>query len=505
METLVGKPPLRTRRRVLLRSDNAEYTGFASLFALIALIALVVIGVIERNIVQTLVFGVAFGAIGVTVVALEIRTGPLSKTWLSAFMLVYAARTIVVVMLHFGLNFTEHGPWWNFGDEGGDELGFWLHSEPALQAWQQGGMDAWTAGELLHVFRNYIGWLHLVGFIRFIGEMLGGSSTLHVKLFLCMAGALCVPYTYGLARSVLDEKRAKVAALLAFALPDYWFFSATIMRDIFVCAANIALFYHVFLLLHRRFSWLRTLLIILLNFYLVRFLRADLALINTGIIIITAAWVIAPKLQSPAVRIVLILCTISAVVVSVLNVNVVSSTMDSFTSGRYTEASAVEERILSVKNQALEDAGSGSFGANILRTSIWIRWPSVSALFLLQPIPPWSAMHDITKGYMLKAILLTVCATGWYAFLIYLPSGFGSCLKHRTAGVSSLLIAASLYIVLFGLAVGVTPRWRLSVMPLLLTMIAVGVYERRIHRNAVILTVAVMAMGLVAYYVLKYL
>ena len=481
-----------TTRRDDLISDTTLLVSF-----ILSIGALFFVGISESSLLATLAIWLLWGSFGTLCLAFEKERSALSiKPFMRMFWVTFSLRIFVMAVLHVALSSTVQWPWWDFGAYGGDEFGFWVNSERLVLAWQNGTI----LSEAPLQFDNYFMWLEIIGFNRFIGSILGGETVYNTRLVICMAGALIVPYIYAITKQLFDERAARIAAILAFWLPDYWFFSSTLMRSVLISFVMLIIYYQVVSFVYNGFRLWRFIFAIGLNFLVLRFLRADLAFINVAIVGLWLIWSKLPK------NIILIHRLLLTAVLALGTFTVLSTSFPEIYSLQALHSSRYfhETRFTGIRFLALEEAGTGSFGLILVSFPILLRWPLTTLFLLLQPVPPWTPLQGGTGMFPLKAGITTVAATVWYGMAAFLPVGFMGCFGNqprKTVWVwgTALVLAAALG---FASAAGV--RWRLAVTPFLLIVIAEGITCMRQHPHLLRLSIASLVGALVLYSVLKY-
>jgi hypothetical protein len=391
-----------------------------------------------------------------------------------------------------------------------DQLPFLFHDEPSFYGYAERLLAAWRNGTIARQSpvwyqRDYWAWLHIVGFIRFVGDLLGGDTALNVKLVNCAAGALIVPYVYGLTHTVFDRKTARVAAGLAFLLPDYWVLSATLLRDVFVSFAIVLVLYQVLMLVHGRFRWWRLAFACLVNFGVLMYLRSYVAVIVAGIAVGCVLWDCSRRW--PAYRFVPLLLGTGVMLLLLFAVLTVVIPADSYQNPR----NLLEvHRLLSrgtdrYTDLAVREASEDSLGARLLELPIYVRVPISAVRLVLLPIPPWGAFQFSIHYNFTRALLETVAACAWYLLLPVLAVGAVGMLRDRQAPAVWIWAPAAVFILVLAINTGFTARWRLMPMPFLLILIARGWILKARYRQVAGLTVLVLILMLASYMLIKYL
>lgn len=87
--------------------------------------------------------------------------------------------------------------------------------------------------EELSVF-SHNGYPLMLGVIYSTGKLVGADSPMVARLFNCLGGALLVPVVASIAYRSFDKRVALLSAKLVAYFPLFWFYSANIVRDIWV-------------------------------------------------------------------------------------------------------------------------------------------------------------------------------------------------------------------------------------------------------------------------------
>jgi hypothetical protein len=416
---------------------------------------------------------------------------------LRIFWVTYCLRTTVMVALHLALGLTPDGPWWNFGDSGGDELLFWTRSDDTLWAWRTGSfanLPNLTNGPL---------WVHMIGFTRYFGWLFDGNAE-HVvlaRLPLCLGSALIVPYVYLLARRVFDEPTGRAAAALAFWFPEFWFYASTLMRDILIPALLIVIVHQVVEMVSVGVRWRRFALAVVLNFAVLRYIRNDIAFISLGMALLFAIWAQTWRGLSTSRRVVstlalgaLMLAVLSFVAPDIYSPQALA--LDPRLSRWY-----LDHRLNVERDLASVQASSASLGRYVLALPMVLGVPAYAGVVMINPFPPWAGV--IGRGFSpLQATVVLICASVWCWVLPYLAAGLLDAFRQarRTIWVWGPVIGIALAL---GATVSTHARWRLALMPFALVLVARGRLTAQSHRAVIISVALVLVAGIVAHTVLK--
>lgn len=434
---------------------------------------------------------------GIALLALERGSLPMrvSVRW---FVIAYSLRVGFAVLVHVSAVTIDRSViLFN------DEMGFYTWADRLLAAWHEGTIFQQSPG---WSECNYWAWLHIVGFVRFVGDLLGGDTMLNVRLINCAAGALVIPYVYGIARTVLGVKTARVAAGLTFLLPDYWLFSATLLRDVFVSYAIVLVLYQVLMLVHGRFRWWRLVFACFVNFGVLMYLRSYVALVVAGSAICCVLWDCSRRW--PAHRFVPMLLGSGAALSLVFALLTVVIPADSYRNPRnllqvYRLVSRATDRYT---DKSIREASDDSLGARLLELPVYVRVPISAVRLMLVPIPPWGPMQSRTTHFNhTRALLETGAAFAWYALLPFLAVGVVGMLRNRQAPAVWIWGPTVVFIFILAANTGLMSRWRLMLMPFLLVLIAHGWTLKARYRQVAGLTVLLLIAMLVLYMLLKYL
>ncbi len=461
----------------------------------LAIMALAFVGISERSLLSTFIIYFICGTFGTIMLVVENIAGRMSTARIREFWVTFGLRIFIVAILHIALSQTIFAPWWNYGSSGGDEVNFWLFSERLVQVWQN--MSILQENPLQ--YENYFAWLQIVGFTRFLSSLFGADSVFNVRLVLCMAGALIVPYVYAMALRLFDERVATLAGALAFWLPDYWYYSATILRDVFISCVMVIIYYQIIEIVYGRFRWWRVVLAVLLNFLAIRYLRTAVAYVNVFIIGLCLALRDFTRLKNFVYRIIIAGLIIGCILI------IVKLTMPNAFSQRILIDNAVDVYKNRLVKYGIAGASKDSFGLAVLRAPVYIQWPLSTIIVLLQPIPPWIAFFGGKNLFPLKAIVLTICSFVWFGLMTFLPVGLFCCIKKKLKKSVWVLIPFITLTILLGYSVAAQPRWRLMFMPFLLIIISVGILNSKQHRFLHLATILFIAFALIVYSVLKYM
>lgn len=460
--------------------------------------SLIFIGSVEDSLAANFAIWLFWGSIGSLILTMESFSGQSPRHLLSSFWVVYSLHIFVTTALNLLLKNTAVWPWWEFGDNGGDEYGFWLVSAPLVSAWQDWTIFSKETVDYVSHFDNYALWILLVSFTRSISNYLGGETVYNTKILLCMASALLVSYVYMMALRLYNKRVALVASSLAFWLPDYWFFSAVLMRDILVSCLMVIIYYQVVVSVIGRFNRSRLFVAVVLNFGVMRYLRTDLALINAAVVVFLLLWSDWGSLKGLTRRIIVVGTLISGILGALYiwaPASYQSEVLD-----RYINGSRVENQM----SLNLAEASSDSFGAILLKFPLFIRLPLVCIFLILTPIPPWAAFQGGVGMFPLKAYIYTISGFVWYGMVAFFPVGLVKCLSKTSRSSMWVWVPLIVLVLALSLAGGVQPRWRLMFMPFLLIIIAQGILGWRQYLSLYTMTIFSLIVGIATYCVLKY-
>ena len=453
-------------------------------------------GLSEGSVASTLFIGEAMFVCGVALLTLERRDSSL-PVLLQWFVVAYSLRVGFTIFIHVTATTVQGSPFLC-----GDESEFYQAAQPLLTAWHNGTILR-QSPEWYQL--GYWAWLHIIGLVRFTGETLGGDTVLNVKFVSCGAGALIVPYVYALAGTIFDKKTARVAAGLALLLPDYWLFSATLLRDVLVSCVILIVFYQVLMCVYCRFRWWRVAVALLLNFGLLLFLRSSVSFLLVGMVVCCVLWDWAHRSRAHRLLFFSATCVLAAGFVlglvvlagraapyqKFLNVvqthGVLSRAMD-----RYTD-------------KAVQEASDDSLGVLFVKLPVCLRVPISAFRLLFLPIPPWGPLQTQTYFNLTRALLETVAGCAWYALLPFLTVGVVATLRYRKPPTAWIWIPAFVFVLALAVNTGLTARWRLMPMPFLLVLVAQGWVLRAQYRQLVGLVILLVVALLASYILIKYL
>lgn len=472
--------------------------NFTGLWVLSGFVAALFVGIVEETPAAHVILFVLWGLIGAGVILIEEGLKFRDPLWLREFWSAFGFRVLVMSVLHLALTQTEYFPWWEFGGSGGDELVFWSGSEQLVAGWK-GGVT-YEAG----IYSGALGWLYLIGFNRVLGRELGGESVFAARMVLCVAGALIVPHVHALARYFVNERSARIAAALVFWLPDYWFYSSTLMRDVLVSSVVVAVYYHLVAQIYGRFSLRRMLIALALNFGVLAYVRSEIVYVNTAVIFLVLMFssIGRAALRYRVGAIILLMTLVVAgsfrqLPGAYLPGGAAAATL-------FLRAEFIERRSTVLVEGGAEEAAPDSFGLRLLQLPGYLRWPLATVFFVLNPVPPWVALHGGQNMFPLKAAVVTLAGFVWFGLAMFLPAGLHRLMRSQAGRTAWIWGTAAAFAVLLGFASGGNVRWRLMYMPFLLVIIGEGIANRSQERAVIDLTALGMAGGLALYSLLKY-
>lgn len=463
----------------------------------LALSALLVIGLADGSFPAGLVLWLLWGGVGVLLLTSEIGSGHFRR-FVRQFWVTFSARTLISAILHLALKGTPYWPWWDFGLLGGDEQVFWSTSNFTLWAWRDGHFSG------LPPLTNAPAWVHLIGFNRFVGSLIGGESVFNARLPLCLASALIVPYVYAIALRLYGPRVARIAGGLAFWFPEFWFYSATLMRDIIIPGLVVVILHQVIEMVHVRFSLRRLLLAVGLNFGLLRYFRYDLAFLTFGLAIVFTLWGKTGRRVRLRYRVLATTALVAGVVALLAVVAPQIYSPEALVADPLFQQSYLEHRLDAERELGLEQAGAGSLGVRILQMPLYIGGPIQAAVVMLNPFPPWAGVVDSIGMFPLKGIIALVSAVVWFALIPFFASGLAISFKdgRRTVWVWGTVVVMA---VLLGITMSTHARWRLALMPFALILAAEGLSTGWRRQTLWMSVSACLTIAMLAYTVLKYL
>jgi hypothetical protein len=455
---------------------------------LLAAWSITVIGVLENSLIATWVTTGLLFLLGTAILLSERRPTRL----LRLFWLTFGLRIAATLFLHLWLQHVYPGiPYWQFGADGGDENTFFVDALTYALGWQNGTILAirpeWAAAP-------HFAWSHMLGFFRFLDISLSGDTVFNLKLVTCFWGALLVPYVYQLTKRIFEPRTALLTAFLAFWLPDYWWLSASLLRDVAVSSVGILFTYQVFAATRGRwvvwrFAAAAGLLVVLLN------LRADYALALVAMAGVCMIWEqVTHPAQLAKLGAAALLLMMVVLIVPLSRDAVVSQVSQLLNPER------LDIKLNTMRLKAIDEAADGSLGAAVQSLPVPLRLP-LSAGQLLVPIPPWGSVQN--AGPIPRALVQDVSAWVWLGLVVFLPAGILTSVKHRSRSTIWVWGNAVGLILALALSATIIPRWRLMAIPFLLILIAVGMESRR-YRQLNILSAAIVVALLSLYVLLKY-
>jgi len=476
-----------------------QYIGYGLCLAGLALLASVVLlfgAIHEHSVLSSFVIAVVLLAGGLVLLTVE-GHGLSMRASTQWFILAYSLRVCFAVLVHFAALTIDETPFLFQ-----DEIGYYGYAERLFAAWGDGTISQ----QVPHWYeRDCWAWIHIVGFVRFIGDILGGDGALNVKLVSCAAGALIVPYVYGIARLIFNARVARAAAGFAFLLPDYWVFSVTLLRDVFVSFAIVLVMYQILMLVYGRFRLWRLVVAVLLNFGLLLYLRAYAPFLVAGIAICCVLWDSLRRRPSHGFLPLLIAIVVVILLAFVAITLVVPP--DSYQNPRnLLQAQAIlTQGIDRYTNLAVERAAEDSLGVRFLQLPFCMRIPLSAARVVLLPIPPWGRFHVREHYSVTRAVLETLAGSVWYVLLPFLAVGVVGTLENRQAATVWIWGPSLAFILVLAVNTSLNVRHRLMCMPFLVIMVAQGWVLRGRYRQLVGFAVLLLLGLLMSYVLLKYL
>ncbi|MBC8232328.1 hypothetical protein H8E77_22505 [bacterium] len=423
--------------------------------------ALFIVGILEESLVATWFIASLLLGLGTLVLFTEGRLGHLELA--RKFWVTFGLRIFVTFITHLWLAKVYSEPFWQWGAGGGDELNFYTYSQHLAVAWRGGYIfteESYLWGS------DYSAWIYLIGFIRFLGMTLGGDTIFNIKLLSCFFSALLVSYVYKLGQHFFNRSTAQVSAAIAFWLPDFWYYGATLLRDVMVSFMVVFVMYQVVVGIRVRFNPWRLSVAVVLNFVVIHHLKVWLA---EALTIIVFLWWVWEKVEHKAGRLLLLITLtilITLLIVPLLRHKVAEVVLYS------GESIGLVQRLAVQNLTGIEEASADSIGGRIAAMPVFIRVP-VNMVQLLLSIPPWASINKY--GVIPRAIVESVAAFVWLGFVIFLPAGFLDCIRRDRPRRTAWIWGTAL-ILIFNLALASTiiPRWRMMVMPFLLILVARG-------------------------------
>lgn len=460
--------------------------GFAALF---------IVGILEQSFLATNMVALLLLVSGTLILLTESRNGKLPVELLRQFCVTFGLRIFVTFILHMWLVQVLPLPLWHWGGYvGGDEAlfhevsgkwaralygGYFLTEEPTLQEF------------------DYLAWTYLIGFTRFLGMMLNGDTMFNLKLLSCFFSALLVPYVYKLTQQFFSRDTARLAAVLSFLLPDYWYFGASLMRDPMISCMVVIVMYLLVSGIRDRFVLWRLVLAAILIFMVIPHLKVWLGEMLMVMACLWWSWNFFGKkfdrlflIFSLAFLVVLILMVFPSIFYKAQNAFLYAG-----------ESIGLVQRLSNQRVFGIERASADSIGAQILGMPFYVYVP-VNIVQLLLNIPPWGAINKF--GFEPRAIIESITAVLWFGFVIFLPAGFLYCIRRQNRRYTIWIWGSALVMVVaLSLASAISIRWRLMVMPFLLILIAQGISITS-YRWITALSVTFIIVLLNVYIIVKY-
>jgi hypothetical protein len=485
---------------------------------LLGLAALVIVGAVEGSLIATISIAALVVLIGTLLLSLEADGDTTWRTLQRMFWAVLGLRILFAAVTHLGLyrlgltnplaaqRNLPFEPAFMFVDE----FTYWGWAKSCAEAWQSGNiLGARLPGA------SYATWVHILGFIRFLGGRLGGDTIFNARLAHCAASALLVPYTYLLAKHLFDHKVAALAAALTFILPEFWYLGISLLRDVLISLLVVLMVYQTLQVSQVRFAWWRFVLILVIGLVLIPNLRHHFHYLVLGAVVLCIA-LARPTTRSGRIlrRGLFVGALLGTVAILFVAVFTLAASDSQWVATRpikelLTHSQAFAQRWIGYVDYQIQDrlanASADSLGAVLLRFPWPLRIPLSAVRLFLMPLPPWGPLVN-PNTHSWVAILAFASGLLWYALLPLLLIGLWSALYPRWR--DTVWIWAPQVVLALALALTGAPdlRYRLMLMPLALTIVAQGWYSR--HKAPQLLIrlgplVPVAVLG--AYAVLKYL
>lgn len=407
-------------------------------------------------------------------VALPVAIVTFRRCELPLFMVALAANLIALICIAEYYRATTGRPF----SAGGDELFFFSASADVARDLIAG---RWAAASAYSNYSGY-GFILVGGALQALLSSIGQFSPLTLRVANALVGATIGPGVYRIAKSfsgLPGRTFPVVAALLGGVFPTLVAYAASGLRDIWLTAATV---WVVALLACRARTRVAALVkdwaSIGVLLVLVYYFRPE-SLVS--VLVFVAVWLLLKVRRGS--RAVLILASIATALVMAKGITLL---MQDYQSQRiaYTEL-------------ALDQAGGGSLGAEILRLPHPVTELARFAYAAYAPIPPSFAGGP-------DRWLIGVGATFWYFVLPFAVAGLF--IAWRAAGpVADLALATatSCFSLIAGVALtSLDVRHKTVVMPLLAFFAAYALY--RLTPRQAVRRVAVLAFGYVLLFVMYY-
>jgi hypothetical protein len=473
MSTIAGTLPL-APGVALARRDGGLFDSplVLALSFVLGTGSLLLVGVVEDSLPATCTVAGLLFTFGTLILSLEGRGRHFPIGLVRQFWVTFGLRIFVMAVLHWWLLQVHSEPFWQWGAPGGDEEVFFLDAGRWASAWQDG-----TILKAIPLQRedDYLAWVHPLGFMRFIGMTMGGDTVFNMKLLSCFCAALVVPYVYTMARRFFPGS-AHRAAVLAFWLPDFWYYGSTILRDMAVSCMALFVMYYFVAGARGRLSFWRLAVAAAVNGFVVSHLKIWLAQLLAAVALLCWAWERASRTRGAKLfvwlaLVVAVVTPASIVVIAPARFNKVVN--DALYLG---EDIPLTSRLDIQRQTGLDEASETSLGARALAAPVYIRVPVYLGEELVQ-IPPWGTIAKY--GYIPRGIVECVCASAWLGFLIFLPAGVLEAVRRdhlrRTAWIWGPPLVSTVCLALASVTI---VRFRLMGEPFLLILCALGAGSR---------------------------
>jgi hypothetical protein len=455
-------------------------------------IAVIGTALVEESIVASCIITLLVGGIATLLLLLEGGAREEQRRLHQLFWIAFGLRLLFMAFLHVLLKdvYGTRTPYWQHGPDGGDERIFFESAYRYSLAWHKGAI-----GDVRPYWYEYtmLAWLHIVAFIRFIGQVLDGDTVFNVKLFVTACGALAVPFIYKIARRLFDERTARVAALIAVFLPDFWYMASSIMRDTFICLLVLYTVTQMMNLCLNKFQIWRLATIFLINIYIVQYIRGQLSIVIIMLLVGLACvhhWRRLTKGIAPVM-------VLAALAVALLVIPL--SSLTSFASSE-----SLQKRSNNYVERAITGANDDSLGQVVQRLPLPVRAPLSAAQLLLLPIPPWGPL--LGKGFTPRGVVEAIAGLIWFfAIVPLLPLGLIKILPRNLARTVWVWGPILLFAFVLGISGGILVRWRLMLTPFLVIVAARGSIARRSYPLVRLLAFEGILLLLAAYLTLKYM